>query len=132
MIEFPYCVYPALKKVFCERQYTRRQIADAVGISKSNVWWWLSGNNQHTIDVIKGILRESGLTFEEAFGGAEWRAQFMTVPEEFPGKARGEKLYPLRTGVVTYIHPQRRYVTVAIMVDGKEMKESFRPEEVLA
>lgn len=71
MIEFSYCVYPALKKVFCERQYTRRQLADAVGISKSNVWWWLSGNNQHTIDVIKGILRESGLTFEEAFGGAE-------------------------------------------------------------
>lgn len=24
------------------------------------------------------------------------------------------------------------YVTVAIMVDGKEIKESFRPEEVLA
>lgn len=48
------------------------------------------------------------------------------------GLARGEKLYPLRTGVVTYIHPQRRYVTVAIMVDGKEIKESFRPEEVLA
>lgn len=69
--------------------------------------------------------------------GAMWRryhvrAQFMTVPEEFPGKARGEKLYPLRTGVVTYIHPQRRYVTVAIMVDGKEIKESFRLEEVLA
>nr|DAI48755.1 MAG TPA: KorB domain [Caudoviricetes sp.] len=41
MIEFPYCVYPALKKVFCERQYTRRQLADAVGISKSNIWWWL-------------------------------------------------------------------------------------------
>lgn len=34
--------------------------------------------------------------------------------------------------VVTYIHPQRRYVTVAIMVDGKAIKESFRPEEVLA
>lgn len=67
MIEYPYCVYPALKRVFCERQYTRRQLADAVGISKSNIWWWLSGNNQHTIDVIKGILRESGLTFEEAF-----------------------------------------------------------------
>ena len=46
-------------------------------------------------------------------------------------KARGEKLYPIRTGVVTYIHPQRRYVTVAIMVNGKEIKESFRPEEVL-
>lgn len=60
------------------------------------------------------------------------RAQFMTVPEEFPGKARGEKLYPLRAGVVTYIHPQRRYVTVAIMVNGKEIKESSRPEEVLA
>ena len=44
---------------------------EAVGISKSNIWWWLSGNNQHTIDVIKGILRESGLTFEEAFGGAK-------------------------------------------------------------
>lgn len=47
------------------------------------------------------------------------------------GKARGEKLYPIRTGVVTYIHPKRRYVTVAIMGDGKEIKESFRPEEVL-
>lgn len=138
MIEFPYCVYPALKKVFCERQYTRRQLADAVGISKSNVWWWLSGNNQHTIDVIKGILREK----RPDFRGSVWRcgmkvgdkvrAQFMTVPEEFPGKARGEKLYPIRTGVVTHIHPQRRYVTVAIMVDGKEIKESFRPEEVLA
>ena len=64
--------------------------------------------------------------------GDKVRAQFMTVPEEFPGKARGEKLYSLRTGVVTYIHPQRRCVTVAIMVDGKEIKESFRSEEVLA
>ena len=35
--------------------------------------------------------------------GDKVRAQFMTVPEEFPGKARGEKLYPLRAGVVTYI-----------------------------
>lgn len=64
--------------------------------------------------------------------GDKVRAQFITVPEEFPGKARGEKMYPIRAGVVTYIHPQRRYVTVAIMVDGKEIKESFRPEEVLA
>ena len=42
--------------------------------------------------------------------GDKVRAQFITVPEEFPGKARGEKLYPIR----------------------KEIKESFRPEEVLA
>lgn len=69
MIEFNYCAYPALKRVFCERQSTRGQIADAVGISKSNVWYWLSGKNQHTIDVIKAFLAESGLTFEEAFGG---------------------------------------------------------------
>ena len=47
-------------------------------------------------------------------------------------KGFDEFLRRLRTGVVTYIHPQRRYVTVAIMVDGKEIKESFRPEEVLA
>lgn len=47
-------------------------------------------------------------------------------------KGFDEFLRWLRTGVVTYIHPQRRYVTVAIMVDGKEIKESFRPEEVLA
>ena len=63
--------------------------------------------------------------------GDKVRAQFMTVPEEFPGKARGEKLYPIRTGVVTYIHPRRLYVTVAIMVNGKEIKDSFLPEEVL-
>lgn len=31
MIEYPYCAYPALKKVFCERQYTRRQLADHRG-----------------------------------------------------------------------------------------------------
>lgn len=59
MIEYPYCVYPALKKVFCERQYTRRQLADAVGISKSNIWWWLSGNNQHN-HIDDGL----GCTFE--------------------------------------------------------------------
>ena len=39
--------------------------------------------------------------------GDKVRAQFMTVPEEFPGKARGEKLYPLRTGVVTYRNSER-------------------------
>lgn len=33
--------------------------------------WWLSGNNARTIETIKALLRESGLTFEQAFGGAE-------------------------------------------------------------
>jgi len=33
--------------------------------------------------------------------GDKVRAQFMTVPEEFPGNGRGDKLHPLRTGVVT-------------------------------
>ncbi len=71
MTEFAYCVYPRLQSALLRKNQTRKALAEAVGISYSNVWWWLAGNNARTIETIKALLRESGLTFEQAFGGAE-------------------------------------------------------------
>lgn len=39
--------------------------------------------------------------------GDKVRAQFMTVPEEFPGKARGKKLYPPGGGAGMNAFPER-------------------------
>lgn len=58
MTEFSYCVYPRLQSALLRKKQTRKALAKAVGISYSNVWWWLSGNNARTIETIQALLRE--------------------------------------------------------------------------
>lgn len=65
---FSYCVYPQLKSALRKKRYTQKGLVDAVGISQSSVWSFLSGRNARSIAIIKAFLSASGLTFEEAFG----------------------------------------------------------------
>lgn len=60
-------------------------------------------------------------------------AQFRTLPDNFPRpSATDEEKFPIRTGTVVYIHPRKRFVTLSVTVDGKEIRESFLPQEVMA
>lgn len=68
MTEFSYCVYPEIRKSLRNKGCSRIEFAQNVGISGSNAWWWLTGQNKRTIKTIQRILKETGLTFEEAFG----------------------------------------------------------------
>lgn len=67
MSDFTYCVYPTLRRALRCKECTKEEFAASVGISSSNAWWWLTGKNQHTIETIRRLLKETGLTFEEAF-----------------------------------------------------------------
>lgn len=56
------------------------------------------------------------------------RAQFMTLPSEYPGSgANDEKRFPIRKGTVVYVHPKGRY----IVAKCGGVRETFFPEEVL-
>ena len=55
------------------------------------------------------------------------RARFMTLPDLFPGKGCEEKKFPICKGTVVYVHPKGRY----IVAEGKGIRETFFPEEVL-
>lgn len=56
------------------------------------------------------------------------RVRFLTMPEPFPGAgATNDNLYPVRKGTVVYVHPKGRY----IVAEGKGIRETFFPEEVL-
>lgn len=61
------CVYPNLRRALQESGMTREEVGEAIGISASNVWWWLTDGNKRTIKTIKLLLALTGLTFEEAF-----------------------------------------------------------------
>lgn len=63
--------------------------------------------------------------------GETIQARFMTLPSCDAGeRATWEKRFPLRDAVVAYIHPARRYVTLETILDGKAVRESFRPEDL--
>lgn len=67
---FRWCVYPALRESLEKTDYTRDRLAQDIGISASNVWFWLSGGNRRVIGTINKILSVTGLTYEQAFGGS--------------------------------------------------------------
>lgn len=63
--------------------------------------------------------------------GQKVRARFTTfsalAEHERPKK---NELYPIRDGVVTYIHPRGRFLLVQTHARGGDIVESFRPDEV--
>ncbi len=65
--------------------------------------------------------------------GDKVKARFLTIPENFPGSGQPfEVMFPIRNATVVYIHPKGRYIVAATEVDGNEVRETFRPGEVLA
>ena len=63
--------------------------------------------------------------------GQKVRARFTTfsalAEHERPKK---DELYPIRDGVVTYIHPRGRFLLVQTRTPSGNIVESFRPDEV--
>lgn len=55
------------------------------------------------------------------------RAQFMTMPDPFPGSGKAEKQYPVRKATVVYVHPKGRY----IVAECKGVRETFFPEDII-
>lgn len=55
------------------------------------------------------------------------RAQFMTMPDPFPGSGKAEKQYPVRKATVVYVHPKGRY----IVAECKGIRETFFPEDII-
>lgn len=51
------------------------------------------------------------------------RAQFMTLPSEYPGSGAND----VRKGTVVYVHPAGRY----IVAECGGVRETFFPEEVV-
>lgn len=63
--------------------------------------------------------------------GQTVQARFITLPNQMTdGDNRFEVRFPLRDAVVSYIHPEGRYVTLETVLDGKRVKESFHPNEL--
>lgn len=63
--------------------------------------------------------------------GQKVKARFMTLPNLDVGNDRSfENTYPIRDGVVTYIHPQWRYITVTADAGYGVVSESFSPMEL--
>lgn len=64
--------------------------------------------------------------------GDKVQARFLTIPKNFPGSGMPfEVMFPIRNATVVYIHPKGRYIVAATEIDGKEVRETFRPGEVL-
>lgn len=64
--------------------------------------------------------------------GDKVQAHFLTLPENFPGSGQPfEVMFPIRNATVVYIHPKGRYIVAATEIDGIEVRETFRPCEVL-
>lgn len=60
--------------------------------------------------------------------GQKVRVRFRTIADLFCEENKNnDKKYQMREGVVTYIHPKGRYVTVATQTRGGTVTESFAP-----
>lgn len=62
--------------------------------------------------------------------GQTLQARFMTLPnQDTDGDNHFDVRFPLRDAVVAYIHPEGRYITLETILDGKQVKESFHPDD---
>lgn len=65
--------------------------------------------------------------------GQEVKARFLTLPTQCgQGKKVLEDIYPIRSGIITYIHPRNRFVCVTTHTGGGDVTETFRLCEVMA
>lgn len=61
------CKYPNIKAWMQENRMGYREIADAIDFSFAAVCKALSGKSNCGKDIIDGLLKVTGLTYEEAF-----------------------------------------------------------------
>lgn len=65
--------------------------------------------------------------------GQTVKARFITIPQTVEGRKRTiDDTCPIRDGVITYIHPQNRFVCVTLHTGGGDITEAFKPWEVSA
>lgn len=64
--------------------------------------------------------------------GQQVKARFITIPKTVEGRSRSiDDVCPIRSGTVTYIHPQKRFVCVTTHTGGGDVTETFRLCEVM-
>lgn len=64
---YSYCVFPRLRHALRKSGLSSAQLAQAAGISRSNLYRWLTGGNAHTLLTVFRLLALAGLSYEEAF-----------------------------------------------------------------
>lgn len=63
--------------------------------------------------------------------GQKVKARFQTLPAQCErGQKSQEDVYPMRSGIITYIHPQNRFACVTVHTGGGDVTEAFKPWEV--
>lgn len=67
------CVYPALKAALEKTDYNQTTLAEAPGISASNVSRYIKGDVDVTIRGLLALEDLTGMTFRELFG--EWEGR---------------------------------------------------------
>lgn len=74
-----------------------------------------------SVDLLKGKIEI----------GQEAKARFQTLPALCErGKKSQDDVYPVRSGIITYIHPQNRFACVTTHTGGGDITEAFKPWEV--
>lgn len=66
--------------------------------------------------------------------GQSVKAKFLTIipASETRGTGHADYKLPFRDGIVTYIHPNDRYVCVSTLTPQGYLTEAFKPWEVFA
>lgn len=63
--------------------------------------------------------------------GQAVKVRFQTLPTQCErGKKSQDDVYPVRSGIITYIHPQNCFVCVTLHTGGGDITEAFKPWEV--
>lgn len=63
--------------------------------------------------------------------GQHVKARFVTIPKIAEGRRHSiDDTCPIRDCVVTYIHPENRFVCVTLHTGGGNITEAFKPWEV--
>lgn len=64
--------------------------------------------------------------------GQAVKARFLTLPSPYmDDKKNTRKDFPIRAGVVTFVHPKNRFVCVTTRAGGLDVTEAFSPLEVI-
>ena len=65
------CVYPGLDRWLHENSYSIASLGRALALHNITIYKYMNGEREIKIGAIRDILRLTGMTFEEAFGGVQ-------------------------------------------------------------
>ena len=65
------CIYPGISRWMHENGYSITKMCEEFGMNKGTLGKYMQGTRDIRIRTIREIMRITGLSFEEAFGGVE-------------------------------------------------------------